>query len=152
MSIPSSTSPTGRASMRSRFHDEGDTSYDSAIESTRTHMEGKSHCECERELQLLVHKLKQIRPTYTPRPCVEGTCLGLVVPHRSRIDTRVAALKSEQDLHNNGCKQEMADRDFERQKELERMKIDAQKDIEKTKIAAQSTSTKTKTSTETGRF
>ena len=92
--------------MASRHFRDLDVSndYDKAIEDTGKRMAGCDPCSKKKQIDYLIHTLNQIRSQYPMDKCIENvSCLGLLTPHRARMDRRIATFESERKLHEGDC-------------------------------------------------
>lgn len=149
--------PNGRKpAMRSSFHDKSETDYDNTIAETALRMEDCTPCQRVTEIDWLVARLAQIRPTYRARPCMENYCwsglFGFMVPHRSRIDRRIEAFKGERIAHERECQDTLAeqarndakakdDADRQHQLNIEDKKISSRERIAAAEVEARCRST-----------
>ncbi|MBP6103557.1 MAG: hypothetical protein KA508_00580 [Gammaproteobacteria bacterium] len=142
--------------MLSRFPDTSDTDYDDAIKKTSERMQSDSCTPCKKvkEVDFLVHRLKQIREEYYTRPCLPGYCGGVFTPHKSRIDARIKAFESERALHEGDCHDELRRESQTIDRERERLQYQHQLELERIReegIARHTLEERQTTTTETRR-
>ena len=91
--------------MKITFPDAGDSNYDREIEATRKKINNEcgDPCEAAKEISSLISRLNQIKTEYKQPPCIEGYCLGIFIPHKSRIDRRVNEIKQESAVYETNC-------------------------------------------------
>eukprot|EP01121_Diplochlamys_sp_Union-15-3_P005881 TRINITY_DN16228_c0_g1_i1.p1 TRINITY_DN16228_c0_g1~~TRINITY_DN16228_c0_g1_i1.p1 ORF type:complete len:120 (+),score=16.02 TRINITY_DN16228_c0_g1_i1:174-533(+) len=78
--------------------------YDKTIAATRDMLKtADDHCNRVLLYDGLVKYLEDTIPQYNPRPCIEGLCFGLMIPHRSRIRRRLDSLRPLQNFERNKC-------------------------------------------------
>eukprot|EP01116_Phalansterium_solitarium_P025304 TRINITY_DN9607_c0_g1_i1.p2 TRINITY_DN9607_c0_g1~~TRINITY_DN9607_c0_g1_i1.p2 ORF type:complete len:150 (+),score=18.72 TRINITY_DN9607_c0_g1_i1:138-587(+) len=95
---------TQRSVKHLEFNDEDPTHhYDRMIQSFRESMPARHPCDLGPDVDRLVIGLRRERSTFYPRPCVEGYCLGMAIPHQSRIDRRIESFVAERAILAVDC-------------------------------------------------
>jgi hypothetical protein len=88
-----------------RFFDEDITiAYDREISQFRKEI----YKECDPCLRAakydsIIEDLQEKRSTYWPRPCNEGWCFSIWIPHRDRLKYRIRKLLNSADLEHQAC-------------------------------------------------
>ncbi|MCH9634568.1 MAG: hypothetical protein S4CHLAM7_13210 [Chlamydiae bacterium] len=94
--------------------------YDRKIAETKKHEQSENPCESLRRMNALITNLEVMKSEYYRRPCPEGWCFGLTTPHRSRLERRISAFRSEVKVfHTPNCQAYLREKESANKAELE---------------------------------